>query len=416
MKKILKKLHLWISIPFGLIISIICFSGAALVFETEIMEFCYPNRYFVSEVREKTVPIAELLATVTKTLPDSVSITGITIPSNPERLYEVGLSKPRRAAVYIDQYTGEVKGYTQRAAFFTFMFRTHRWLLDSMKPDGGIFWGKMIVGTATLLFAIALITGVAVWWPRTLKALKKTLRISVRKGWRRFWHGLHVAGGMYALIFLLAMSLTGLTWSFSWYRTGFYKVFGVEAQQRGQAQQQEQRRQSERTQRTEQRGQRGQAQQREEREQRGQRGQREHRAPDGRFGERTSSYANWQQVYSQLSKHNPDNKQISISAGSANVTFNRIGNRRGSDRYTFDPATGRITDSTPYQDQDKSDKIRGWIYSIHVGNWGGLITKILTFLAALIGGALPLTGYYFWIKKKFDRRKRRGAASIAASA
>ena len=37
---------------------------------------------------------------------------------------------------------------------------------------------------------------------------------------------------MYALIFLLAMALTGLTWSFPWYRTAFYKVFGVEVQQR----------------------------------------------------------------------------------------------------------------------------------------------------------------------------------------
>ena len=38
---------------------------------------------------------------------------------------------------------------------------------------------------------------------------------------------------MYALFFLLAMALTGLTWSFGWYRTGFYKVFGVEVQQGG---------------------------------------------------------------------------------------------------------------------------------------------------------------------------------------
>lgn len=27
------------------------------------------------------------------------------------------------------------------------------------------------------------------------------------------------------------MSLTGLTWSFAWYRTGFYKIFGVETRQ-----------------------------------------------------------------------------------------------------------------------------------------------------------------------------------------
>lgn len=77
-----------------------------------------------------------------------------------------------------------------------------------------------------------LISGIVIWWPRTRKALKNSLKITATKGWRRFWYDLHVAGGMYALIFLLAMALTGLTWSFPWYRTAFYKVFGVEVQQR----------------------------------------------------------------------------------------------------------------------------------------------------------------------------------------
>ena len=86
----------------------------------------------------------------------------------------------------------------------------------------------MIVGTATLMFVFVLLSGIVIWWPRTKKVLKNSLKIVTNKGWRRFCYDLHVAGGMYTLIFLLAMALTGLTWSFSWYRTGFYKVFGVE--------------------------------------------------------------------------------------------------------------------------------------------------------------------------------------------
>lgn len=132
--------------------------------------------------------------------------------------------------MYVDQYTGEVTGKYERAPFFNVMFRMHRWMLDSMKPDGGIFWGKIIVGTSTLMFVFVLISGVVIWWPRTRRALKNSLKIAASKGWRRFWYDLHVAGGMYTLVFLLAMSLTGLTWSFQWYRTGFYKVFGVEIQ------------------------------------------------------------------------------------------------------------------------------------------------------------------------------------------
>ena len=371
MKKIFKKVHLWLSIPFGLIISIICFSGATLVFETEIMELCYPNRYFVNEVKEKALPAGELLAAVAKSLPDSVTVTSVTIPSDPKRAYQVGISKPRRASVYIDQYSGEVKERYERAPFFNFMFRAHRWLLDSMKPDGGVFWGKMIVGVSTLLFVFILITGIVVWVPRTAKAVKNRLKISVRKGWRRFWYDLHVAGGMYVVLVLLVLALTGLTWSFSWYRNGFYKVFGVEVQQ---------------------------AQGHGHGEHSGRRGQ-------GRAFDR------WQQVYDQLSVTNPGNKLITISSGTAHVVFDRIGNQRGSDQYTFDPATGEITGSTLYKDLEKSGKIRGWIYSVHVGSWGGLLTKIITFLAAFLGGMLPLTGYYLWIRRNIKRNLKRNFKS-----
>ena len=60
---------------------------------------------------------------------------------------------------------------------------------------------------------------------------------------------------------------------------------------------------------------------------------------------------------------------------------------------------GEFTETSLYQHQDKSGKIRGWIYSVHVGSWGGMLTRILAFIAALIGAALPLTGYYLWMRK-----------------
>lgn len=101
-----------------------------------------------------------------------------------------------------------------------------------MKPGSDIFVGKLVVGISTLIFVFILISGIVIWWPRTRKALVNSLKISTGKGLKRFWYDLHVAGGMYILLFLLVMALTGLTWSFSWYRTGFYRLFGVEVQQR----------------------------------------------------------------------------------------------------------------------------------------------------------------------------------------
>ena len=381
MRKIFRNIHLWLSVPFGILITLICFSGAALVFEKEVMELCHRELYFVKKVEAAPLPMEQLMTKVAATLPDSESVTGVNISSDPERAYQVTLSKPRRASMYVDQYTGEITGKYERAPFFNFMFRMHRWLLDSMKQDGGIFWGKMIVGTSTLMFVFVLISGVVVWWPRTRKALKNSLKIVANKGWRRFWYDLHVAGGMYALVFLLAMALTGLTWSFQWYRTGFYKTFGVEVQPsmgHGNAA----------ANATAKGGKRD--------------GKPEGR--EGRGAHRYSPYTNWQQVYEQLAEANPDYKQISVSDGSASVAVPRFGNQRGTDRYKFNPRNGEITETTLYKDLDNSGKIRGWIYSVHVGSWGGMLTRILTFVAALIGASLPLTGYYLWIRKKIKRR------------
>ena len=402
MKKIFRKIHLWLSVPFGLIITLVCFSGAMLVFENEVNEWFRRDLYYVETVKESPLPMDKLLEKVATTLPDSVSVTGVSISSDPGRAYQVSLSKPRRASLYVDQYTGEVKGKSERSGFFMFMFRMHRWLLDSMNPGNeGIFWGKMIVGVSTLLLVFVLISGIVIWWPRTRKALKNSLKITATKGWKRFWYDLHVAGGMYALIFLLAMALTGLTWSFPWYRTAFYKVFGVEVQQRA-AQGHEQK---------------SDAQKRDTKLAAHREKKRE--GNDVRKGERsgrpennhsdmysvTSPFVYWQEIYDKLGRQNPEYKQISISSGTASVSFNRFGNQRASDRYSFNTDNGEFTETSLYQHQDKSGKIRGWIYSVHVGNWGGMFTRILTFIAALLGAALPLTGYYLWIKRLIKVRK-----------
>lgn len=372
MKKIVKQLHLWLSLPFGLIITLICFSGAMLVFEKEVMEASNPHLYFVDEVGETPLPLDVLAANVAAVLPEDVTVTGITVPNDPERTYQVNLSKPRRASMYVNPYNGEVVGKYERAPFFTTMFKLHRWLMGNPRnEDGSMGTGKMIVGISTIVFVVVLISGVVIWWPRSLKKLKKSLAIHTRKGWRRFWYDLHVAGGIYATVLLLAMALTGLTWSFQWYRTGFYNVFGVEAPQGG-----------------------GHG---------GNQGGGHSGGKGGKGDTLQAPYAHWQDVYEELAAKNPHFKQISLSKGSAGVSFDKIGNQRAADKYTFDPRSGEITDVVLYEDSADAGKMRGWIYSVHVGSWGGMFTRILTFLAALLGATLPLTGYYLWYRRVIRR-------------
>lgn len=388
MRKIFHDIHLWLSVPFGIIITLICFSGAMLVFEPEIMENVRKDLYFVEPQNQKPLPADSLVLCATRQLPDSVSVTGLTAYADPARAWQLSLSKPKKASAYINPYTGELTGKSQRLPFFSTMFRLHRWLLDSANPQGGIFWGKMIVGVSTIAFAFVLLSGIFIWWPRNRKALKNRLKICCNRGLKRFWYDLHVAGGMYALILLLAMALTGLTWSFSWYRSGFYTVFGVETTRRSNEQKT--------------------PQEKEKGEKKGKRnGKGSGNAAEARLHRVRKTTCQWPAVYDRLTQANPGYERIQLTDGNASVAFGGLGNQRASDRYEFDARSGEITKETRYADADKSGKIRGWIYTVHVGSWGGMLTRILTFLAALLGASLPLTGYYLWIARLIRKKQRK---------
>lgn len=375
MKKLFAKIHLWLSLPFGIIIAIVCLTGAILVFETEIQELCHPSHYFVKEVKGEPLLPDSLLKSASRQLPDSIKISGIRIFSDPERTYQLVLPG-KKAAAFINPYTAEITGIDDGQGFFMQAMRLHRWLLDSYKRDGSFSLGKAIVGYSTLALAFILISGLVIWYPRNRKVLKNNLKIKSRAGWHRFFYDLHVSGGFYATLLLLVLTLTGLTWSFGWYRNAFYTVFGVETTQTYEKES-------------------GKKKPKEKGS--GERRERQQKRTD---------YTQWAEVLSTLQNRYPSFNTITIQDGSATVATANYGNTRGSDRYTFNSTNGEITDSQLYKDLPKSDKIRGWIYAVHAGTWGGITTKVLSCLVSFLGAVFAITGYYFWIKKKLRKSRR----------
>ena len=385
MKKALRKIHLWLSVPTGIIITLVCFSGAMLVFEKEITEAIKPELYFVKEAKGEPIPMQQLMEKVEETLPDSVSISGVTVFADSTRTYQVSLSKPRRASIYVNQYTGEVTGRSERLPFFNTMFHLHRWLLGS---SSGV--GKLLTGICTLVLVFILITGILMWLTNRNKPLKASLAIHVTKGWGRFWHDLHVAGGIYTTIFLLAMALTGLTWSFSWYRTGFYACFGVESSEKGGAHGEGGNSHGE-----------GRYSHGEGRYSHGDgRNNHEGKRGEGRGFHRRSPYRHWDDVLNEVALKNPGYQQITLKPEVAEVVPEGRLSMRAADKYSYDRRSGEITDVQLYSAGKKDTKVRSGVYMVHTGSWGGIITRILNFLAAFIGATLPLTGYWLWFRRK----------------
>lgn len=156
MYKIFRKIHLWLAVPFGLIMIVICATGLILLLE-----------------------------------PEHVAGSG-------------------------------------RPEFFLDVMRLHRWLLDAPATKGAMSAGKMVVALTTVAMVLVLISGIVLWWIRSRRNVARNLYIDFGNGFRRMCYSLHTAGGMYVVIFLLVMALTGLTWSFGWYRAGFNTLFGIE--------------------------------------------------------------------------------------------------------------------------------------------------------------------------------------------
>ncbi|MDE5773409.1 MAG: PepSY domain-containing protein [Muribaculaceae bacterium] len=95
--------------------------------------------------------------------------------------------------------------------------------------------GEEIVGIATLLAVVEIITGYILWFQRTIKmgrslrkkkqnpliALKKNLGFTFPNK----LSGFHSAGGFWSGIPLLLMAMTALTWCFAWYSDIVYSLF-----------------------------------------------------------------------------------------------------------------------------------------------------------------------------------------------
>jgi uncharacterized iron-regulated membrane protein len=353
MRKIFSKLHLWLSIPFGIFISIVCLTGAVLVFEEEINELSHPELYKVEDTGAAPMNPKALAALVAETLPEGTEVTGITLTESRTKTWKVAISKPHHASVAVNPYTGEVLGRIERSAFFTKVMELHRYLLVKPAQRGDMTVGKWLVGASVLAMAFILITGLVVWFPRKGQSVGSRFAISVKGGSRKFWYQLHNNGGMYVCLFLLIMALTGLTWSFNWYRTGFYALFGGEEQK------------------TEMKAE---------------------GRPEGRPEGRSEGKPAF--------KHGEGRPE----GRGGNPNFQHGEGRGGNPNFHHGEgrpeAKADLSSLSIKHDSEPTKGVRAWVYQLHTGKWGGLFSKVIYFLACLIGATLPWTGYYFWLKKK----------------
>src|SRR5688500_8193065 len=107
-RKVIFWLHLFSGVLGGIVIFIMCVTGALLSFEKDIAEFAERDmRYVAPTANAQRWRVNEILQSVTEVKPNAKP-TAIALPNKPNAAWQVSLG--RDGQVFVNPYTGEITG------------------------------------------------------------------------------------------------------------------------------------------------------------------------------------------------------------------------------------------------------------------------------------------------------------------
>jgi sulfite reductase (NADPH) flavoprotein alpha-component len=219
-KATLLQVHSIAGVVLALLLSLIALTGVIMSFEDEIVDHLNAG---IMQVVPRTVPALlpdELVARL-KAVPDAGKVTAIMLSSDPSAAVHVRFARDEQGArpssLYVDPYDGHVLGVPRGEDFFATVRRLHRWLLIPGDAKG---WGRQITGVAALGLIVMLISGLVLRWPRRASSVKMWLKPNLGLSGRGLHRSLHAVIGTWVLPVYLVMTLTGLWYSFDWYKDG----------------------------------------------------------------------------------------------------------------------------------------------------------------------------------------------------
>lgn len=384
--RINKWLHLWLGLVSGIIVLVVCLTGCIWVFHEEITGLMHPETKVEKQENPVILP-SKLIEVAGKVHPDKVASAAY---YQQGRAIELTLKSPneqgRRGGgtiLNVNPYTGEVisqvvhkKGEVD---FFRFILNGHRFLWMPVEI------GRPIVNYGTLVFVILLITGLIWWYPKkwNKSTTDKSFKIKWGASFKRLNIDLHNVLGFYSLLFLLAIALTGMVYGIKWYSEGLYWVTtGGESL--------------------------GEYKRLESDSLQANKYYTPARAMDLAWNKVIAKHPKSQGFYYNF----PDTSKAKTSIGI--TVYPNAGQFYNNQAYTFDQHTVAELKkddiySASFEEVGAGGKLRKMNYDIHVGSILGFPGKVLAFLATLIGGSLPVTGFLIWYNRKFKKKKGKKA-------
>ncbi|WP_369958765.1 PepSY domain-containing protein [Pseudomonas benzenivorans] len=376
-KKALFQLHWLFGISAGLVLALMGVTGALYSFEGEIMRALNPQVLRV-EVRESgMLAPGEWVARIEAA--EGKSVSGLWVDSrdgNAARVFFTPTPGERRGpARYFDPYSGELLAQPDGQAFFGLMLQLHRFLAmgDS---------GKQITAASTLALLFFCLSGLYLRWPRRALNWRAWLTLDWAKRGRAFNWDLHAVAGTWCLLFYLLAGLTGLYWSYDWYREGMTRLLG-DAPPARQAKS----------------------------------GPGKGRGAAMPEGVTEVDYdALWRNLQNAAGPELAAwNLRLPAEAGKPATVFYLLDDAehpRAFNQLRLDPQNGRVIRHERYADKSWSAQLLNSVYALHTGEYFGLVGRILMFAASLAMPLFAITGWLLYL----DRRRKKRAAQSARGA
>ncbi|MBL8125327.1 MAG: PepSY domain-containing protein [Pyrinomonadaceae bacterium] len=370
-------MHLVAGIAGGVVIFIMCVTGALLAFERNIIELSESEmRYVAVDASRQKLGPGEILEKVTRTQIDAVP-TSISINREDGAAWQVTLG--RDGIIFIDPYTGEIKGQSNKTvrSLMSAVREWHRWLAFSAERRQA---GKAITGVSNLFLLFLAISGIYIWFPRKLfwKAMRPVIwfRGGLSGKARDFnWHN---TIGFWCSLFLIVFTLTATVISYQWASNLLYSLTGneVPSASRGQQQQADQ---------------------------------------ESEFVIPRNIDAAWQRASTQA----PEWKSISLKLPAVNeaavftIDEGIYWNRFGRSTLTVDTATVTDIKWEPYGERNAAQQLRSWFRFSHTGETGGIVGQTIGFVACVGGAFLVWTGFSLAFRRLANWIKRRRRTDLA---
>lgn len=359
-KKKIRFIHKWLGLISGLIVFIISITGCIFCFHDEIKDITRKEWRLVESQNKPFVLPSVLLEKAKEIAPNNKSSMVSYYGKNRSAIVYT-YSDTENLYLYFNPYSGKyLNAENPETDFFIIVEYIHLYLL---LPD---YIGKHIIGGATMIFVLLLISGIIQWWPKRQSDIKRSFSVKWSAKWRRVNYDWHNTSGFYISIIATIIAITGLTFTYEWVGDGIYKTFNFGGDKAL-----------------------------------------ETKAPvidTIKLSMNTNSSVD--RAFIETLKLQPKAEMIFITYPQQKGDIINTGSYPHTLRYDhqsnyyFHPSDGKLIQSQTFDKKSLGLKVVEMNYGIHTGQILNLPGKIIAFIVSLIAAALPVTGFVIWYGRR----------------